>query len=202
MTGGFFNTSWLASLALGPSKEERRKFQASSYSGAYSQPTQLPYPSSSGRSGEVEGSCCNPVATTATALDATPSVSGYCLAAPSALNCGSCLLFPAQAGGCLLVVSARPIGSTVRLRDPAKADRQGSHPQSCHGGRAAEREGMEWSFCHLPATVPAAWDLPTSLSATSESPGLSTSLSVTSPSMPGYSALAAALPHTLTITAH
>lgn len=59
-----------------------------------------------------------------------------------------------------MLVSARPIGSTVRLRDPAQADRQGSHPQSCHGGRAAEREGMEWHFCRLPASVPAAWALP------------------------------------------
>lgn len=31
-----------------------------------------------------------------------------------------------------------------------KADRQGSEPQSCHGGRAAEREGMERILCHLP----------------------------------------------------
>lgn len=30
-----------------------------------------------------------------------------------------------------------------------KADRQGSEPQSCHGGRAAEREGMERILCHL-----------------------------------------------------
>lgn len=98
----------------------------------------------------------------------------------SALKCGSCLLFPARAGGCLLLISARPVGSAVRLRDPAKADRQGSHPQSCHGGRAAEREGMEWSFCRLPATVPAAWDLPTSLPATSGGSWTLPSLSATS----------------------
>lgn len=98
----------------------------------------------------------------------------------SALKYGSCLLFPAQADGCLLLISARPVGSAVRLRDPAKADRQGSHPQSCHGGRAAEREGMEWSFCCLPATVPAAWGLPASLPATSRGSWTLLSLSATS----------------------
>lgn len=98
----------------------------------------------------------------------------------SVLKCGSCLLFPARAGGCLLLISAHPVGSAVRLRDPAKADRQGSHPQSCHGGRAAEREGMEWSFCRLPATVPAAWDLPASLPATSGGSWTPPSLSATS----------------------
>lgn len=68
------------------------------------------------------------------------------------LNLGSCLLFPAQASGCLLLGSAHSLGSTVRLRDPAQeADRQGSEPQSCHGERAAEREGMKWSLCRLPA---------------------------------------------------
>lgn len=68
------------------------------------------------------------------------------------LNLGSCLLFPAQASGCLLLGSAHPLGSTVRLRDPAQeADRQGSEPQSCHGERAAEREGMKRSLCRLPA---------------------------------------------------
>lgn len=52
--------------------------------------------------------------------------------------------------GCLLLGSAHPLGSTVRLRDPAQeADRQGSEPQSCHGERAAEREGMKWSLCCL-----------------------------------------------------
>lgn len=73
---------------------------------------------------------------------------------PSCLSPESWLLsfFPARAGGCLLVGSAHPLGSTVRLRDPAKADRQGSEPQSCHGGRAAEREGMEWSFCRFPTS--------------------------------------------------
>lgn len=68
------------------------------------------------------------------------------------LNLGSCLLFPARESGCLLLGSAHPLGSTVRLRDPAQeADRQGSEPQSCHGERAAEREGMKWSLCCLPA---------------------------------------------------
>lgn len=68
------------------------------------------------------------------------------------LNLGSCLLFPAQASGYLLLGSAHPLGSTVRLRDPAQeADRQGSEPQSCHGERAAKREGMKRSLCRLPA---------------------------------------------------
>lgn len=67
----------------------------------------------------------------------------------SPLNLDS-FLFPAGASGCLLLGSARPLGSTVSLSDPAKADRQGSEPQSCHGGRAAEREGMERSLCYLP----------------------------------------------------
>lgn len=90
-----------------------------------------------------------------------------------------------------MLVSARPIGSTVRLRDPAQADRQGSHPQSCHGGRAAEREGMEWRFCRLPATVPAAWALLVCFLSLPESPGLlPPSLSLLpSSSMPGHSAL-------------
>lgn len=90
-----------------------------------------------------------------------------------------------------MLVTARPIGSTVRLRDPAQADRQGSHPQSCHGGRAAEREGMEWRVCRLPATVPAVWSLPVLLSATSRvSRTLSpASLCYLSSSMPGHSAL-------------
>lgn len=100
-----------------------------------------------------------------------------------------------------MLVSAHPIGSTVRLRGPAQADRQGSHPQSCHGGRAAEREGMEWRYCRLPATVPAAWALPVLLSATSRVSGTPSSCLSLPPLIlhaRPLSALAAALPTPLT----
>lgn len=70
LTGGFFNTSWLASLALGPSKEEKKRFQVSSYFRAHFQPTYLPC-SSSLEARERWGSICSPAATTAPASDAT-----------------------------------------------------------------------------------------------------------------------------------
>lgn len=138
----------------------------------------------------ASGAAVLATATTPHATTATIAITTATSTSP--LNLGSCLLFPAQASGCLLLGSAHPLGSTVRLRDPAQGRQTGLRTSvlQWRTGSGKRRYGPE----PLPLAcllLPAALDPPVSFSAHLHSlpESLSLSLCHLSPSLPGHSAL-------------
>lgn len=134
------------------------------------------------------------------APDATTATRAITIAtSASPLNLGSYLLFPAQASGSLLLGSTRPLGSTVRHRDPAQGRQTGPRTSVLpwRTGNRKRRYGTELLplACLL---LPAASDPPVSFCSPPESPGLP--LSATShppyqaPQLPAATALS---PHYL-----
>lgn len=88
---------------------------------------------------------------TATTLDATLATKAIATSASaSPLNLGSCLLFPAQASGCLLLGSARPLGSTVRLRGPAQGRKTGLRTSVLPWRTGSRKRRYGTILCHLP----------------------------------------------------
>lgn len=119
LTGGF-----LIPLGLPPwplAKPGRKGFHVSS-SGTHPQPSHL-CPISPLLEAREGGTTAPAIARTREATRATTAITTATSAA--LLNLGSCLLFPARASGCLLLGSAHPLGSTVRLSDPAQGRQTG-----------------------------------------------------------------------------
>lgn len=102
------------------------------------------------------------------------------------LNLGSCLFFPARASGCLLLGSAHPLGSTVRLRDPAQGRQTGLRTSVLPWRTGSRKRRYETEPLPLACPLlPAASDPPVSLSVRLQS--LQTlSLCQLSPSLPGH----------------
>lgn len=91
------------------------------------------------------------VPATAATQDATLATEAFGTG-PSAspLNLGSCLLFPARASGCLLLGSARPLGSTVRLRGPAQVRQTGLRTSVLPWRTGSRKRRYGTILCHLP----------------------------------------------------
>lgn len=126
-----------------PTRRRENTFQVSSYSDAYCRPLHLlPNPP---LLAAREGAChsrhprCHP---SHRSLRHCPSA--------SPLNLGSCLLFPARASGCLLLGSARPLGSTVRLRGPAQVRQTGLRTSVLPWRTGSRKRRYGTILCHLP----------------------------------------------------
>lgn len=101
----------------GPVQRRKEKVFQLYFSRAHCQPPARSPPPTSGSEGRRSSSPCH-------SHDPRCCHGHRHLCLPG-LNLGSCLLFPAQASGCLLLGSARPLGSTVRLSDPAQGRQTG-----------------------------------------------------------------------------
>lgn len=139
---------WIFLIPPGPGTRptQRRKeniFHISSHSNAYYQPLHL-LPNPPPLTGRVPATATTLDATVATVAIATAT------AASPTLNLGSCLLFPARASGCLLLGSAHPLGSTVRLRGPAQGRQTGLRTSVLPWRTGSRKRRYGTILCHSP----------------------------------------------------
>lgn len=184
LTGGF-----LIPLGLPPwplAKPGRKGFHVSS-SGTHPQPSHL-CPISPLLEAREGGTTAPAIARTREATRATTAITTATSAA--LLNLGSCLLFPARASGCLLLGSAHPLGSTVRLSDPAQGRQTGLRTSVLPWRTGSRKRRYETEPLSLASPLlPAALDSPISLSVRLLQSLQTLPLCQLTPSLPGLSAL-------------